>query len=502
MTRSMADLATATNPAQSSSRPDFRIWLGVLVVAQLVLWTLLPWSLSRSLPLDVVSDGLAWGHEWQWGYYKHPPLPSWTVEAFFDAFGDIGPFLLSQICIAGTYLFVFLLGREMMPVRWAAVGTLLLVGVYYFSIPTPEFNHNVAQMPAWAAACFCYFRAWKTGRKRWWLALGFVAGLGLLCKYATAALLLVMLVHFLATRRWKGFSFVGPWIAATVCLLTISEHVFWLFRNGFPTLHYAAARAGSASGVGERFLVPFKFIAAQAFDIAPAVALAWIGCLRPAKTEFRGNGNMQFLLWMTLGPPLVAVLGALATGMGLRDMWGAPMWNLTGLLIVLSAGEGRQTAAPNRLAAGSAALFTLGLAGFALANVFVPQFENRPSRLQWPDREMARDFEAVWRTEFHRPLHIVASDAWLGGLVAMRANPRPSVWIDTDYRKAPWITPDAVARDGALVIWRVRSGQGIPRAFAGVKGMQILGQKSFVWPDTPKAPPLQVGYGIVSPTTR
>jgi hypothetical protein len=36
---------------------------------------------DASLPLDVVSDGLSWGHEWQWGYYKHPPLPSWEVEA-------------------------------------------------------------------------------------------------------------------------------------------------------------------------------------------------------------------------------------------------------------------------------------------------------------------------------------------------------------------------------------------------------------------------------------
>jgi hypothetical protein len=332
--------------------------------------------------------------------------------------------------------------------------------------------------------------------------LGFVAGVGLLCKYTIAALLLVMIVHFLVTRRWKGLFFAGPWIAATICLLTISEHLLWLFGNGFSTLHYAAARAGSASGIGERFLVPLKFIAAQVVDIGPAVALAWIGRLHPAKTEFRGNKNIQFLLWMTLGPPLVAVVGAFATGMGLRDMWGAPMWNLAGLLIVLSAGEGRQTAAPNRLAAGTVMLFIAGLLGFALANIFVPQFENRPSRLEWPDREMARAFEAVWRAESHKPLRILASDGWLGGLVAMRANPRPSVWIDADYRKAPWITPDAVARDGALVIWRIRPGRGIPRAITGVKGMRILGQKSFVWPATAKAAPLQLGYGIVFPASR
>jgi 4-amino-4-deoxy-L-arabinose transferase-like glycosyltransferase len=499
----MADSAAAVYSAQPSWRPDFRFWLALLVVAQLGFWTLLPWLVARSLPLDVVSDGLAWGHEWQWGYYKHPPLPSWSVEAFFEVFGDIGPFLLSQICITATYIFVFLLGREMMSARWAAVGTLLLVGVYYFSIPTPEFNHNVAQMPAWAAACFFYFQAWKTGRKRWWVALGFVAGLGLLCKYSTAVLLFVMVVHFATVRGWRlALSSAGPWIAVTVLLLTISEHVLWLFRNGFPTLHYAAARAGSAPGLRERLVAPLKFIAAQTVDIAPAATLAWISRLRPATTGFRRNENLRFLLWMTLGPPVVAVLGALAVGVGLRDMWGAPMWNLTGVLIVLSAGESRETAAPDRLAGGTVALFAIGLAGFVLANVLVPELENRPSRLQWPDQPIAQNFAAVWQAEVHEPLRIVASDGWLGGLVAMRSNPRPSVWIDADYRKAPWITPDAVAQEGALVLWRIRSGQGMPRAFTALKGIRILGQKSFVWPDTPKAAPLQIGYAILPPVVR
>src|ERR1700741_1064067 len=115
---------SVSRPQRSEWRPGALdapwTWLGVLILAQLVCWALVPWLLETSLPLDVVSDGLSWGHEWQWGYYKHPPLPSWTDEVFFDSFGDIGPFLLSQIAIVATYIFVFLLGREIMPSRWAA----------------------------------------------------------------------------------------------------------------------------------------------------------------------------------------------------------------------------------------------------------------------------------------------------------------------------------------------------------------------------------------------
>ena len=61
---------------------------------------------------------------------------------------------------------------------------------------------------------------------------------------------------------------------------------------------------------------------------------------------------------------------------------------------------------------------------------------------------------------------------------------------------------DTLTHDGALVLWRIRSGQGIQRTFTTIKGLRILGQKSFVWPDTPKAAPLQIGYAIVPPAAR
>lgn len=492
-------------PQNSSSNhgADFSSWLALLIIAQLVVWTVLPWLLARSLPLDVVSDGLAWGHEWQWGYYKHPPLTSWTVEAFFDAFGDIGTFLLSQVCIAATYVFVFLLGREIMGIRRAAVGTLLLVGVYYFSIPTPEFNHNVAQMPMWAAACLCYFRVWKTGKMRWWLALGAVAGLGLLTKYSIAVLLFVIIVHFAKVKGSKPALFsAGAWLASAVCLLIVSWHVLWLFESGFPTLHYAAARAGATSAVRDRFIAPVKFVAAQGIDIAPALLLARISGLRAAKPASHCNPELHFLLWMTLGPPAVTVLGSLATGMGVRDMWGAPMWNLIGLIVALGAAENWKRVKPNWLGAGAVVLSGIALAAFVLSNVLIPQRENRPSRIQWPDRALAQTFGAVWRQQVHTPLRIVAADGWLGGLVAMRSVPRPSVWIDADFRKAPWITPALAASDGALVLWRIRPGQTEPKAFSALKGLRILGRKTFGWPETPHALPLVIGYAVLPPATR
>jgi 4-amino-4-deoxy-L-arabinose transferase-like glycosyltransferase len=477
------------------------IWLATLLCAQLVFWTAIPWLFSSSLPLDVVSDGLAWGHEWQWGYFKHPPLPSWAAEIFFDAFGQIGPYLLSQIAIVTTYIFVFLLGRAFLPARWAAVGALLQTGVYYFSIPTPEFNHNVAQMPIWAAAGYFYYKGWKSGQIYWWIGLGVAAALGILAKYSTALLLATIIVHCLCTRSARAkLGTAGPYVAIGVCIAIISPHLAWLIRSGFPTLHYAVGRAGNATSAAVRIVAPYKFLLAQLIDIAPAFVAAGIaGLLSRNALKLQRDENLNFLLWLTLGPPLITFLLSLVTGFGTRDMWGAPMWNFIGLVIVMLAGERRDLMSFPRLAFCISALFAIGLGGYLLANVFVPEWQSKPSRIQWPAREMAERFSADWESREHEPLQIVAGDGWLGGLIAMDAKPRPSVWTDASFVKSPWITQARVAQQGALVVWRIRDNDNPPAPLAQIPGLHLLGVEAFDWPSTPKARQLRIGYGIVAP---
>ena len=62
--------------------PTDRRWFdrcAFLVIAiHMLVWTLVPTLVNRNLPLDVV-EALAWGHEWEWGYEKHPPLSAWAA---------------------------------------------------------------------------------------------------------------------------------------------------------------------------------------------------------------------------------------------------------------------------------------------------------------------------------------------------------------------------------------------------------------------------------------
>lgn len=477
-----------------------------LVVAQLVVWTAVPFVFHTSLPLDVVREGLAWGREWQWGYHKHPPLASWLVELSFTALGDLGPFVLSQLAIAATYAFVYRLGCELMEPHQAACGTLLLAGLYYFSFPTPEFNHNLAQMPVWACAGYAFYKAAHGGGLRWWLLLGATVGLGGLIKYSVAVLVAAMALYLLATPRLRPLlRTAGPYAAAGIALLVVAPHLGWLRAHGFVTLDYAAARAGQSPGLLERILQPLRFLLAQAADHLGMAALAlWAGLVRrdaPTRRPRLGEDRLRFLICLGLGPAGLTAIGSLVSGFGLRDMWGAPMWNLSGLLAVGLLRGPADCMSAARLAGGVAALLAVVPAIYAVAATLGTPGPRGP-RTAWPDRAIAAELAATYRAATGCPVRIVAGSGWLAGLVALRMPGRPSVLADWDFALAPWITPERAARQGLIAVWEVGREPGPPSSVTSLPGFAEIGTKQFAWPYTPARQPLSIGWGLAAPSDR
>jgi 4-amino-4-deoxy-L-arabinose transferase-like glycosyltransferase len=482
-----------------------------LMAAQLVLWTLVPFLTHYTMPLDVVREGLAWGVEWQWGYHKHPPLATWLVDASFRLLGDLGPYLLSQIAIVATYGFVFLLGRRLMGEAEAAIGTLLLVGVYYFSWPTPEFNHNVAQMPFWAAAAYLFHRAVREDRLVWWLSLGAVAGAGLLVKYSTAVLLAVMAVYVVGGARTRRLLLTPrPYAGLAVMTAVLLPHVAWLVDHDFAPFRYLEERSATDRPVlVTRIVEPAAFLLTQAADHLPMLLLLGAAGLigRPAR-QAASTGpavtaaeDRRFLVTLGLGPALLAASAALLLGVGLRDMWGAPMFNLSGLLAVhLLAGRLRFFN-PHRFAVAIAALLVLVAIVYGAVALFGSALSGRPKRIDWPDLALASTLEKVWRERTGCPLRIVAGDGWLAGLVSLRAAGRPAVLLDGELAFSPWITPDRLRREGALLVWRIERGEtGIPAPLTWLGAAQAEEPLALPWPRAPRVSPLRVGWAIRAPS--
>ncbi|MGH6951266.1 MAG: glycosyltransferase family 39 protein, partial [Vitreimonas sp.] len=245
--------------APALERPERALLL--LLTAQIVFWSLAPMLSHTAAPLDVV-EMQAHGREGVIATFKHPNGPGLVLEAVrFLTGGQTGwpAFVVSQLCVTATLAIVFALGRDLMDAPRALIGTALLTGVYFFSWPTPEFNHNVLQMPFWALVSWALWRATTRGGLAWWALLGLAAGFSMWAKYSSAILLAAAGVWMLydAQARRK-FPSLGPWITVIAAALAFAPQLVWLFDNDFAPFAYAARRATAVDFIDTLGFLPIQ----------------------------------------------------------------------------------------------------------------------------------------------------------------------------------------------------------------------------------------------------
>lgn len=507
-------LPVTSSSATSSVQPSAALRaLAVVAVLYVLLWTVAPPMLSPSFPLDVV-ESLSWGREWQWGYYKHPPLAPELLHVFFLLFGRFGPFLLSQLCIAATLWLVWCTGRRLMSPDRALLGAVLTMGVVYYTFPALEFNHNIAQMPLWAALGYALLMALQQGRLYHWLLLGALAGVGLLTKYSVAILLIAQALYLLLGPDRRCLRQPGPWLALLVMALVFLPHGMWLYQSDWLPFSYASERA-AAVGVHTR-LGAISFLGAQILSHLPMLVIVLIAALwarRQARAVAPETGpwrlqtqNAAYLLAVALLPGLLLTTLGLVTGARVRDMWGSPMWMFSGLLVMACLSDRWFQPMRERLLRGVTVWLVLVslLTGAYLA--WGAQWRQRPARMDWPAAAMATQAETAWAQHSHCRLDVVAGDYWLAGLVATASPQGPSVLITRDPRFSPWVTTQRLKQHGALWVWQLDPGGADPQAPAPLDAVQddpalqlFQGQWDIPWPYAPRSEPLTMGWRAYVP---
>jgi 4-amino-4-deoxy-L-arabinose transferase-like glycosyltransferase len=433
----------------------------LLLLFHVTLWTALPLLATRNLPLDVV-EALAWGREWQWGYYKHPPLSGWLAELARTGPHDWSLFLLAQIMVGSAMAASWLLGRDLVGARLATCGLMALEGIHYFNASSTEFNANVVMFPFWAWATLSFWRALRSQGQRqstaWWLAAGLFSGLGTLGKYVflllPASVFIYSLAHRQARQHWRT---PGPWLAMAVFTAVIGPHLRWAMQHDWATLQYAVGR-GHADELAQQgsWLQEFiNFTLAQALTLLPMWSL--LRLLGPAAPTMHPSADRWLLLTLGLAPLLMIMLAAALAQAKMLHMWAspfflcaAPLWLAWRTPPQLNVG---------RFVKGWWVWVTLMAALYTCTNLLGPQFKHRLDRTSYPGREIADALTSQWRAQTGRPLGIVAGEEFVAGVVAQYSSDRPSVFYDADFHESLWLTPDEVARKGAVFVWPIGRGE-------------------------------------------
>jgi 4-amino-4-deoxy-L-arabinose transferase-like glycosyltransferase len=419
------------------------------------LWVLYAAAVNTGQLGDSIEQ-FNWAHSLEWGYYKHPPLPTWLLGGLIAVFGQAPwqTYLLAGGCIAGTAWFTHDIARRLFGARTAAVAIVLWGLQMPFSWRAQLYNHNTLLVLMVSFTAWCVLHALDGDRRRWWFAAGAGAALAMLSKYQAALPLAGIGIALLLAGELKRTQVrSGVLLAAAVAAVLFMPHLWWLQQHDWMPLHYAAThdRQMGASG-REHVLV--SFIANQLRFLLPAllcIALLTLFAQRartdgPEAAAALSRRQRSWLIGLIAVPLGAIVLLALARGVALQNHWGMQALQFVSLWLAWRIVRNAPPK-PLLLFGTAGALQLLGMALYLQAP-HVPQ--GKFADLRFPSAELVQRVQRSWSARTHCPLEYVAGSAYPAGVYSVYAGDYPEVQEEGSPLASPWVDVEEMRLAGAV----------------------------------------------------
>jgi hypothetical protein len=491
------------------SRPRLVFWLAVL--AQATLWFVVP-TLLYSAPPGDLAHLLAVAHDPPLRPDVGPPLAYWLADHTFRAAGMLGIYLLAQVCVVAAFYCVFALGRAMVGPTHAVMAVLLMVGIFTFGVPTPEFGPAILAMPLWAAAMLFYWRAVTEKRRAYWFAFA-AAAAGLLITTAYALIFISVPILFtIGSRRGRtAAKTFEAWIAWAVIAGMVYVHFEFLTRAGFalkPVVHRLRI-AGAAAGNAEAWfhLVGALLLAHAGLIVLVALALGWPRLRAPAEPAPAiarrpvTPSVLNFVKMFAFGPVLLTTIVVVLADLHLSVVDAAPLLLLSALAVVAFLGDSIELHHPRNLGMAWAGLLVAPAILVPIAIVVLPWATGTELKVAQPATAMGKFFADSFTRRTGRPLTIVGGDPHIAELVAIGAQSRPQVYFEANPAPESRITADAVRRNGAVIVWQSPDTNPAPPPDIQERFPDLAPEvpHAFARPVRGRLPPLLIGWGVIRP---
>ncbi|MDE2604667.1 MAG: glycosyltransferase family 39 protein [Burkholderiales bacterium] len=424
---------------------------------------------SLAPPVDNIEQ-LVWQRELAWGYYKHPPLPTFLAWLAVRLLGASAwtTYLLGAAVTLGAVALLWGLLRELRGPAYATLALLAGLCITFYNGRLYYFNHNIPLLLEVAAAAACTWRAYRTRGLRWWAAFGAVMGLGALTKYQIAVTAASAAVFWLRQGIWRdALHRRGALLATLVALLLFTPHLLWLPRHDFGPITYAMESSlGVHLSPGARALDALRWLLDEVFNRAlPALLLLLLagwGAPAPAApvaADARRRASRDLLFAWGLVPLAFIPLVGLAVGADLQLQWGTAFLLFLVPCVMEWAGAARWDEA-SLAAAWKPFLALQGLLlaiNLATSPVGVRSLEDRHWRTFAADR-LAERVGAASRALLGGPVRVVIGSVGEAGALALKLPEAPRVLVDGRYDRSPWVPRDLVASCGAVELAHADSG--------------------------------------------
>ena len=401
----------------------------IFILIHLILWTLTPALTNKNLPLDNI-EALAWGSNLDWGFNKHPPGSAFFSEMFFKIFGpqDWAFYLLSQIFVAISFIFVFKFAEELFKDKTLSlISVLLLEGIYFYNFTSTEFNVNVCQLPFWA---LCVYYSWKLFDKQEvtfkdCFLLGVFAAIGFLSKYLFIYLLIaidLLFFYIIFIKKYQKFDFKYL-ISLEIFIVLLIPHLIWLTKNDYTTIIYGLERTGlENSNLSDHIIYPLLFLGKQILILTPFILMSFFLVKKFKFKKSLKDKKLLFLIFINLIPIGLMFLTSMITGSKIRTMWMTPFYLFFGVLIVYIFRSQINLKKLNRFTIVFLILFFLS--PFTYAYISITKIDKRTD---YPGKEIAIKTQYAWEQQFNSTINVVYGNEWNAGNLSYHLESRP-VW--------------------------------------------------------------------------
>lgn len=459
----------------SRTNKDFHAdhWMLLFILVHLVCFTVVPALVRYNLPLDAI-EGTIWAQQLQWGYDKNPFLNAWLSALAIQLGGQSGwmLYLFSQLCIITALWAVYQLAKQMLPPIYAFIAAIILEGTQYYNYHAIDFSDNTLLLCTWTLTIYFFYRALRTttlsgtaNKLQAWMLTGFFSGLGLLAKYYMLILLAAMAIFFfIHPDNRKQVKSLPPYLGLLVMIIIISPHLIWLTYHDFITITYVYARVKSSPEWLNHFTYPAKFLWEQLFTFSPTLllfALLFLGKKKVEATHLN-NFNKAFLFYIGLLPLVITLSLSILFGIKLRAAYGTPLLSLWSIMLLAAYCPSLTKTKLYSFVVMIYLLMAASLSVYVTSLVDSPD----PSSANFPGQDIAQQITREWHDKYHTKLSYVAGSRWIGGNVGFYSTDHPSVFVEWNKRRAPWINVADLEEKGGVFLWCITDEETLPSEIA------------------------------------
>jgi hypothetical protein len=429
----------------------------VFCILHLIVWVILP-LLIRSQVLIDSAEGLAWGFQWQLGYYKHPFLAPWITALFVKVFRgvDLPIYLASQLSVIICFWAVWRLARKILPPWQALLSVILLEANTYYNVIALQFNPNILMLPIWALSALVFYNAISSNKMRWWMLTGLCLGLAFNTKYEAPLLAASMFVFMLWNKQsWRLFKSIGPYIAGLVCLVIFLPNIIWLFKHNLLAIRYGYDNLIPTVQTGNLIWAHvqpvFKFLVSQLGTILP-VFFCFFSFYFFSNFSINikaiSKSNWKFLISIGLGPLCFALLYSLLTKAELKGYWSYPFYSFFGVLLVsfLRPAITRNSFKKFLICIGS--FQALILVVFTIYIYKSNAYENKI-----PYKTIAKEVTQQWHSRYNRPLPNVLGTRPTMAYITTYSSDHPTPYFGLNSNDSPWTNDEKIKEQGGIIVW-------------------------------------------------